>query len=136
MVGPALKHLHSHHAIHQGARSGAIQKTDHFIELFNGGEMEDANLVADDLLDYWETRVISHADVEEAGFYQEKVEQNPDLKEVVIKLARDHDLLRIIVQDIHEIRKEHGLNEEVLQKFYSLITVNEIHSRDEERLLF
>lgn len=134
--GPALKHLHSHHAIHEGGLSGAIQKTNNFLELLRSHELEAANLAADDLLDYWETRVISHADAEESGFYQEKVEENPALRNVVIKLERDHDLLRIISKDIKEIRNEHGLNEAVIQRFYALLTVNEIHSRDEERLLF
>lgn len=77
-------------------------------------ELEAANLAADDLLDYWETRV----------------------RDDVIKLERYHDLLRIIAKDIKEIRSEHGLNEAVIQRFYALLTVNEIHSRDEERLLF
>lgn len=134
--GPALKQLHSHHAIHEGGLSGAIQKTNNFLELLRSRELEAANLAADDLLDYWETRVISHADAEESGFYQEKVEENPALRDVVIKLERDHDLLRIISKDIKEIRNEHGLNEAVIQRFYALLTVNEIHSRDEERLLF
>ncbi|MCZ8532408.1 hemerythrin domain-containing protein [Psychrobacillus psychrodurans] len=134
--GPALKQLHSHHAIHEGGLSGAIQKTNNFLELLSSRELEAANLAADDLLDYWETRVISHADAEESGFYQEKVEENPALRDVVIKLERDHDLLRIISKDIKEIRNEHGLNEAVIQRFYALLTVNEIHSRDEERLLF
>ena len=134
--GPALKQLHSHHAIHEGGLSGAIQKTNNFLELLKSRELEAANLAADDLLDYWETRVISHADAEESGFYQEKVEENPALRDVVIKLERDHDLLRIIAKDIKDIRSEHGLNEAVIQRFYALLTVNEIHSRDEERLLF
>ncbi len=134
--GPALKQLHSHHAIHEGGLSGAIQKTNNFLELLRSRELEAANLAADDLLDYWETRVISHADAEESGFYQEKVEENPALRDVVIKLERDHDLLRIISKDIKEIRNEHGLNEAVIQRFYALLTLNEIHSRDEERLLF
>jgi len=134
--GPALKQLHSHHAIHEGGLSGAIQKTNNFMELLKSRELETANLAADDLLDYWETRVISHADAEESGFYQEKVEENPALRDIVIKLERDHDLLRIIAKDIKEIRSEHGLNEAVIQRFYALLTVNEIHSRDEERLLF
>ena len=134
--GPALKQLHSHHAIHEGGLSGAIQKTNNFMELWKAGELEAANLAVDDLLDYWETRVISHADAEESGFYQEKVEENPTLRDVVIKLERDHDLLRIICKDIKEIRSESGLNEAVIQQLYALLTVNEIHSRDEERLLF
>ncbi|GLC89026.1 hypothetical protein [Lysinibacillus piscis] len=136
MAGPALRQLHAHQTIHAGGLSGAIQKTDHFLALWQEGKVEEANHAADDLLDYWETRVISHADAEESGFYEEKVQHNEALKETVIQLARDHELLRIIVKDIHAIRQEEGLNEAIIQRFYALLTINEIHSRDEERLLF
>lgn len=76
MAGPALSQLHSHRAIHEGGLSGAIQKTDHFLALWQDGKLEEANHAADVLLDYWETRVISHADAEESGFYEEKVKHN------------------------------------------------------------
>ena len=87
-------------------------------------------------MDYWKTRVISHADAEEDGFYGEIVEQQPELKDAVTQLTRDHDLIRIIVKDIEEIRKKDGISPAVLQRFQALIIVNEIHSREEERLLF
>ena len=44
--------------------------------------------------------------------------------------------MRIIVEDIEKLRVEEGLSPSVLHKFHALIVVNEIHSRDEERLLF
>ncbi|RUL52224.1 MULTISPECIES: hemerythrin domain-containing protein [Lysinibacillus] len=136
MVGPALNQLHAHRAIHEGGLTGAIDRMEEFMELYNAKKTEEANVAADDLLDYWETRVLSHAEAEESGFYQAKVDANPDLKEAVTKLIRDHDILRMIVKDIHEIRQKEGLNEAVIQKLYALITVNELHSREEERLLF
>jgi hypothetical protein len=40
------------------------------------------------------------------------------------------------VNDIEELRAEDGLSPSVLHKFHALKVVNEIHSRDEERLLF
>lgn len=136
MSGPALRQLHAHRAIHEGGLSGAIIKTEELMKHLRDGEVETANLAADDLIEYWETRVIAHADAEENGFYLEVSEENPSLKEAVIMLTRDHDLLRIIIQDLKELRAEEGLSPAVLQKFYALQIVNEIHSRDEERLLF
>ena len=53
------------------------------------GELETAILAADDLIDYWKTRVISHADAEESGFYVEVVKENPDLRNAVTMLTRD-----------------------------------------------
>lgn len=136
MSGPALRQLHAHRAIHEGGLSGAVMKTEELMGHLREGEVETANLAADDLIDYWKTRVISHADAEESGFYLEIAKENPELQEVVTQLTRDHDLLRIIVKDIETLREEEGLSPQVLQKFYALQIVNEIHSRDEERLLF
>lgn len=136
MAGPALKQYHSHRAIHEGGLSGAIGKTEGMQEFLRHEDLASANRAADDLIDYWKTRVISHADAEEEGFYGEIVEQQPELKDAVTQLTRDHDLLRIIVKDIEELREKEGLSPTVLQRFQALIVVNEIHSRDEERLLF
>ena len=136
MSGPALKQLHAHRAIHEGGLSGAIGKTSDMMDLLKQGELETAINAADDLIDYWKTRVISHADAEEGGFYLEIAEQNPELKDSITMLTRDHDLLRIIVKDIEDLRVEEGLSPGVLHRFHALMVVNEIHSRDEERLLF
>ncbi|KXH87567.1 hypothetical protein AU377_01285 [Sporosarcina sp. HYO08] len=134
--GPALKQLHSHRAIHEGGLAGAEQKTSDLIALLREGDLESANMAADDLVDYWKTRVIAHADAEEAGFYEEIATAKPELKDVVIQLIRDHDLMRIIVKDIEELREKEQLSPNVIHRFYSLMIVNDIHSRDEERLLF
>ncbi len=136
MSGPALKQLHSHRAIHEGGLSGAVMKTTDMMDHLRQGELETAQLAADDLIVYWETRVISHADAEESGFYKEIAEENPELQDQIIMLTRDHDLMRIIVQDIKTLRETEGLSPNVLHKFHALMVVNEIHSRDEERLLF
>lgn len=136
MSGPALRQLHAHRSIHEGGLSGAVTKTEGMMHFLQQGELETANLAADDLIDYWKTRVISHADAEESGFYLEVVKENPHLHDTVTMLTRDHDLIRIIVEDIEKLRIEEGLSPNVLHKFHALIVVNEIHSRDEERLLF
>lgn len=136
MAGPALKQLHSHRAIHEGGLSGAVAKTEEMMTYLKNGDLATANKAADALIDYWLTRVISHADAEEEGFYSEVTEQQPELKDTVIQLTRDHDLLRIIVKDIQELREKENLSPAVLHKFHALIVVNEIHSREEERLLF
>ncbi|RSK34364.1 hypothetical protein [Bhargavaea beijingensis] len=135
MPGPALKQLHAHHAIHQGALTGAIQKTDEVKRLIKAGEDEVAKMAADHLLEYWETRIIAHADAEEDGFYQEMVDLHPELERAVIHLTRDHDLLRTIAKDIRQMLSEQGLTRDVMQQFEALIVVNGIHSRDEERML-
>ncbi|WP_318614307.1 hemerythrin domain-containing protein [Sporosarcina sp. YIM B06819] len=134
--GPALKQLSSHHAIHEGGLAGAIDKTNDMMDYLKKGDLETANKAADALVDYWTTRIIAHADSEEAGFYDEVATKKPELRDTVIQLTRDHDLMRIIVKDIGELRATENLSPAVLHRFHSLLVVNEIHSRDEERLLF
>lgn len=136
MPGPSLRQLHAHHAIHQGGLSGAIGKTEEMEELLEAKEFEVAHQAAEHLIEYWETRIISHADAEEDGFYQEMAGKNPGLQDAVLRLARDHDLLRIIVQDVKVMLAEEGLTPEVVHQFHALLVVNAVHSRDEERLLF
>ena len=136
MSGPALRQLHSHKAIHEGGLSGAVMKTDDLIEYVEQGETEMVQQACDHLLDYWKTRVISHADAEEEGFYTEVVDNDASMQSTITQLTRDHDLMRIIVDDIEKLRETEGLSPTVLQKFYALLVVNEIHSREEERMLF
>lgn len=137
MSGPALRQLHSHRAIHEGGLSGAVAKTDELIESLREGSEDAVNEACDELIEYWKTRVISHADAEEEGFYKQVVEEDPALQEAVIQLTRDHDIMRFTVQDIEELRKDNAaVTPEIMQKFYALLVVNELHSREEERLLF
>ncbi|AXH99402.1 hypothetical protein DV702_06390 [Sporosarcina sp. PTS2304] len=137
MSGPALRQLHSHRAIHEGGLSGAIMKTEDLVGYLQQGETEMVNEACDHLLDYWKTRVISHADAEEEGFYKQLLEEKPELEREIIQLTRDHDLLRLLVSDIEAAReKEPNITAEIMQKFHALLVVNELHSREEERLLF
>lgn len=137
MSGPALRQLHSHRAIHEGGLSGAVMKTEDLVEYLQQDDQDMAGKACDNLLDYWKTRVISHADAEEAGFYKEILAENPELDKEIIQLTRDHDLIRLIVQDIDTLREEDpSVTPEIMQKFYGLMAINELHSREEERLLF
>lgn len=109
MPGPSLRQLHAHHAIHQGGLSGAVAKTEEVEELLEAKEFEVAHQAAEHLIEYWETRIISHADAEEDGFYQEITGKNPNLQDAVLGLTRDHELLRIIVKDVKALLAEEGL---------------------------
>ena len=135
MSGPALKQLQAHRSIHEGGLSGAVTKTELMIEFLQEGDMKSADRAADELIEYWKSRVISHADAEEEGLYLDIKRENPELETAIIQLTRDHDLIRIIVKDIEALRETEKISPTVLQKFYALLVVNEVHSRDEERLL-
>ncbi|MCT2194053.1 MULTISPECIES: hemerythrin domain-containing protein [Paenibacillus] len=135
-VGPSLRQLHAHQAIHDGGLAGAKSKTEEVAGFYASGDLELAEQATNELLGYWESRILSHADAEEDGFYQEVTEKNPDLQEAVVQLKRDHELMRIVVRSIHQQRETSGWSEAILHKLYALLEINELHSREEERLLF
>ncbi|KIL51235.1 hypothetical protein KP77_07470 [Jeotgalibacillus alimentarius] len=138
MTGPSLKQLHAHHAIHSGGLAGAVQMTMGLKEAISDqAPKEEIRSQMKALLDYWKNRIISHADAEEEdhGFYAECVEKNPDLKDAVIKLTRDHDLMRQIAADIEPALEGDFDTLEVLTQFEALTVINEHHSRDEEKFL-
>jgi hypothetical protein len=135
MSGPALKQLHAHRSIHDGALSEGKKLTTLLINLVIEKRNIEAGEVADALIEHWETRTIAHADAEEEGFYKEKVEQDPSLTEVVTMLKRDHAIVRILVDDIKIILAKEGVNEEVLDRFRSVAQIVHIHSREEEKYL-
>ncbi|WP_340392296.1 hypothetical protein [Macrococcoides caseolyticum] len=136
MTGPSLKQLQAHKQIHDTGLALAVQLTDDLI--MNYKDYDEATLKQEVLaiVDFFESRIISHADAEEEtqGFYSEVVAENPEKAESVIQLKRDHDIMRqIITQVKHQI--EQGFSTDIFDYFRSIIIVNEIHSRDEERLL-
>ncbi|AIQ18320.1 hypothetical protein H70357_17720 [Paenibacillus sp. FSL H7-0357] len=93
MTGPSLRQLHAHHAIHQGGLSGAIAKTEEVEELLEAKEIEVARQAADHLIEYWETRIISHADAEEDGLIPEVIHQFHALLVVNSIHSRDEERL-------------------------------------------
>ena len=135
MSGPGLKHVDSHSSIHEAALNEAIELNEIITKLFEVNEFDKALEVAYVAVEHWETRTLKHAEEEEKGLYKELVDTSPDLKEDIIRLTRDHDLLRILVNEIKELLKKEGINEMVLQKLYSLVHVDLIHNATEEKIL-
>lgn len=135
-TGPALRTLAAHRSIHDGAYAEARDLTDVTAKLFEENRKDDCLKAAEVLIEYIESRIIAHADAEEEGLYKEIQTENPDLTKEIHMLTRDHDLLRIIVT---KIKKQLKLNDEVtpgiIQQFYAILIVNEIHSRSEEEKL-
>ncbi|GGJ70307.1 hypothetical protein GGR02_002156 [Anoxybacillus voinovskiensis] len=135
MSGPSLRQLDAHRSIHDGAFIEAKHLTDLLEKLYEEKKNDALQEVADTLVEHWEMRVLAHAQSEEEGFYKEKLEGEPQLVEIIAMLKRDHDLLRMIVAEIKQ-RMQTEVNRDVLDRFRALLFINEIHSREEERLLF
>ncbi|SRR5690606_5296653 len=135
MSGPALKKLDSHALIHEAALTEAEELTSLFSRLLLEEETVKAKEVALIIVEHWETRTLKHAEAEEKGLYKEVVENNPDLKEVVIQLTRDHDLLRLLVKEIKELLANNKVDMEILQRFHALLLVDKYHNEEEENVI-
>jgi hypothetical protein len=135
MIGPALKQLEGHRSIHQAAYLEAEELLTILRQCHEKGLHDHARQIVDVLVEHWETRTLRHAQMEEEGFYLEKVTENPNLAEKVIRLQRDHELMRMIIEDIKELVADDGVTEGILSRFEALLVIVQIHSREEERHL-
>ncbi|WP_458412830.1 hemerythrin domain-containing protein [Schinkia sp. CFF1] len=136
MSGPSLHKLTAHRSIHNGSLTEARDLLEVLEKVFQEGQMEHALLAARTLVEHWETRTIAHADSEEDGFYQKKIEENPDLQELIIMLKRDHQLFRTLIDDIKQILDEKNeVNHDVIDRFKTIYVLVQIHNRDEETYL-
>src|SRR5699024_9169857 len=100
MSGPGLRHVDSHSAIHEAALIEATELTGLLKEVIEKEEMDKALELAFVIVEHWETRTLRHADSEEQGLYKEISESTPELKDDIVALTRDHDILRKIVASI------------------------------------
>lgn len=135
MSGPALRQIHSHHAIHESAHQEAMELTlllDHALEhkdLKVG--LEIANL----LVEHWETRTLRHAQAEEEGLYKEVITSDPEKEAIVHGLTRDHELMRLAFQEIRVLLQSFQLTPDISMRFHLMLWLENQHSRDEEKRL-
>lgn len=135
MSGPGLNQRDAHHAIHQAAFREAEQLTALLRQATQAGDQQRALQVAAVLVEHWQTRTLRHADAEESGWYRDIVAERPALREDVIALTRDHDLLRLLMAEIQGILSARGAAAGVVERFEAMLLLNGIHSREEERRL-
>ncbi|WP_085992616.1 hemerythrin domain-containing protein [Oceanobacillus senegalensis] len=133
--GPGLKYVDSHSAIHEAALNEAREINDILAKLTEDNQMDKALEIAYIAVEHWETRTLRHADAEENGLYKELVKKSPKLKDDVIALTRDHNILRFLVKEIKQLLEKEGFSKEVLEKLQALVHVDEFHNIEEERIL-
>ncbi|GAA0444647.1 hypothetical protein GCM10008983_22570 [Lentibacillus halophilus] len=131
MSGPALKNADSHAAIHEAALNEAIELTEMLEKLADDSQQEKAMELAYVLVEQWETRTLAHAESEEEGLYKDLVDENPDVKDDIVALTRDHDLLRLLMAEIKQLLPEYGVTNDVVQRFHSMIIVDQLHNQKE-----
>ena len=136
MSGPALKSRSSHRAIHEEASEEARALTGLLRDLTETNENQARLLLtAYTLVEHWETNILAHAEAEEEDLYVTVVKENPKLRDKVLELTIEHELLRNLIDGIKDILEVHGVNEDVLTRFDTLLLVNEIHNFKEENQL-
>lgn len=135
MSGPALRHMDSHSLIHEAALGEARELTELLDRSIRKGELEKAAEISYITVEHWEARTLQHASSEEEGLYVEALGIKPELKEVIISLTRDHQLMREIVGEIKELLAQGKVGDELLARFQALIVVDELHNRDEMKML-
>lgn len=135
MSGPALKQIDSHTAIHEAALNEAAELTNLLDQLIKDDQGVKALELSYVIIEQWETRTLRHAESEEEGLYKELVEERPELKSDIIELTRDHNLLRLLLDEIKDVLKKEKISDSVVQRFQALIIVDELHNRKEMEVL-
>lgn len=135
MSGPALKFVDSHSAIHEAALIEATELTELLEKVMKNEDLEKAIELSFVIIEHWETRTLRHAESEEEGLYKEIVETKPELKDDIVALTRDHDLLRLLVDEIKALLEQGEINDSVLQRFQALILVDLLHNQKELEVL-
>lgn len=131
MSGPSLKKVDAHSSIHEAALNEAKELKELYRHCLKKDQQEKALQVAEIIIEHWETRTLKHAESEEEGLYKEMVEENPDLKDTVIRLTRDHDLMRRVVGQMKDFLSDKKVGEEFISFIDGLIIIDEIHNDDE-----
>lgn len=135
MSGPALKQLNAHRAIHDAAYNEADEMTIATRNFAEAGQVRAAIATVRLLIEHWQTRTLQHAAEEEAGFYKELLEKDPEKVADIAALTRDHDLMRHLLKEVEELVRESGSFQKMIDRLEMLLWLNLQHSREEEHRL-
>lgn len=139
MTGPSLRKLDAHRSIHDGVVAEGRDLLELLLKVLSEkpeNHEQLSKMAVEALIEHWEQRLIAHADSEEEGFYEEQLEQQPELLEPLTMLKRDHELFRILVKEIKGIIEKDGITEEAIDRFKAIYVLAQIHNREEEGYLF
>ncbi len=134
MSGPALRSRRWHSLIQNSAIADIEAATEQIMEKMDLGA-GDARGHVGFLLDLWRSKVLSHAEEEENGLYEEIERARPGSVCRIERVKRDHEILAILVQQIEELNSSTGNIGEILGINSAMLRILELHDRDEEKLL-
>jgi len=120
--------------IHDAAIGDIVAITEEIMEKMDIGAGEARGLVGM-LTDLWRSRVLSHAEEEENGLYEEIKRVEPESACQIERVKRDHEILRIMIEQIEAVNSSTGNIGEILGINSAMLKILELHDRDEEKLL-
>ncbi|MBI0577273.1 hemerythrin domain-containing protein [Neobacillus cucumis] len=131
MSGPSLRKQDAHTSIHESALNEAKELRTLLYKCLKDEQKEKALKVAEVTIEHWESRTLQHAESEEEGLYKEMEEEKPYLRQLIIQLTRDHDLMRRIVEQMRNLLIQDEIDDRMISLLDSLIIVDSIHNEDE-----
>lgn len=131
MSGPSLHKQDAHELIHEAALEEARELRDLYQRCLEEKAGEKALKVAEVIIEHWESRTLQHAHAEEEGLYKDILKNQPEMKEKVVQLTRDHDLMRKSVQQLKQYLQEEKMGDRFLSVVDALIIIDEFHNEDE-----
>ncbi len=134
MSGPALKKKKSHMMIHM-AVEGEIEEALAVLDGYNRNAESINGIAVKTLIDLWHDKVIAHADEEEASLYVEIKMAVPGMDATLLKLSRDHDLLRKLLVNLSTEYSTHRDYAEMSMINHTMLNILKIHSSDEMAML-
>lgn len=134
MTGPSLRDSSAHSSIHYAVKSEiekAINKLEREREQGHTIKAKEVEL----LIGIWEGKVLAHAHEEENGLYAEILRTSPVLNEKLVRLSRDHELMRILTEKIKSLSVSMENEKKILEISRALLLILEVHTKEEEEIL-
>ncbi len=132
-MGPSLVDLHAHRDIHDAARTEMEVGTELLQASLSGQGGTTALRLAQELLSGWRQRVLAHAEAEEQDVFPLVLERLPEQRDAVAALIRDHELMRLLVDETErDLAREGRVTGPLLERFTALLHIQRLHALSEE----
>lgn len=134
MSGPALRQPAAHHAIHQAAWQDAEEALELAVAMLAASRGDEFARMVEIFLEVVDTRILTHAQEEEAGLYREWRAEHAGWGGEVDALIREHDTLRELAAAAEQaMRGRDAVG--AMSAMHRLLQASDLHARHEEEVL-
>lgn len=134
MSGPALRQPAAHHAIHQAAWQDAEEALELAAAMLAASRGDEFARMVEIFLEVVATRILAHAQEEEAGLYREWRAEHAGWGGEVDALIREHDTLRELAAAVEQAMRGHDAVG-AMSAMHRLLQASDLHARHEEEVL-